>query len=168
MAHFYYSITVRPKWAQGQRIRWHDGQGNYPLTAKALGYRTPFGWDRTVEAVLAHHVTTHKALTKAAHEIYARAKARMAAHRDTGAARVGIEAGDHLDWYIYLEDTEFRSVDAQGRMWQGPLKNGGRRSALSIEFGHRVRGSGKRVGGLYIITGAVNSLAGGWFKRWDT
>lgn len=141
----------------GRRIKWFDGQDNFPVTAKAMGYPSPSGWDKTVEAVLAHHVTTHLALGKAASEIYARARIRMAAHRDTGAARVGMEKG-WLDYRIYLEDPDPGTSQHRNRT--------GKRSALSIEFGHRVRGSDERVGGLYIITGAA-SAAGSWNKRWD-
>lgn len=131
------------------RIKWFDGQGDHPVTAKAMGYGTPGGWDKTVEAVLAHHASTHLALGRAASQLYGRAAANMAAHRDTGAAHVGRERHD-LDWIVYLEDA-------------GSIK----KSALSIEFGHLTRGGDKRVGGLYILTGAADHMAKTRGKRWD-
>lgn len=131
------------------RIKWFDGQGDHPVTAKALGYYRPSGWDKTVEAVLAHHVSTHLALGRAASQLHGRAASAMAAHRDTGAAHVGREKHD-LDWIVFLEDG-----------------GGTKKSALSIEFGHLTRGGKGRVGGLYILTGAANHMAKTRKKRWD-
>lgn len=160
-------IYLRWEVTHRSRIKWFDDQGDYPVTAKVLGYRTPAGWDKTVEAVLAHHVTTRMGLYNAASQLHSKAAARMAAHRDTGAARVGIEAHD-LDYIVYLEDGDpGHSDSSEGRSFVGPSSDrSGKRSALSIEFGHRTRGGG-RVGGLYIITGAVNGAARNPKKRWD-
>lgn len=102
-----------------------------------------------MEAVLAHHATTHIALGRAALQLYGQAQFRMAAHRDTGNAYVGIERHD-LDWVIFLDDP-------------GPNS---KRSALSIEFGHLTK-AGNRVGGLHILTGAAGKLAQTSKKRWD-
>lgn len=156
--HITYRWEMRPVGAPGHRIKWFDHQGNHPVTASALGYPTPTGWDKTVEAVLAHHASTHLALGRAAQKIYRKAQMRLLAHRDTGSAKVGISHGS-LDWYVYLEDADPGDGD--------PPNYTGKRSALSIEFGHRVKGSSRRVGGLYIITGAVGAVGGSLTKRWD-
>lgn len=160
MTHFTLRWQVRAVKTRGGPIKWDDGQGNHPMTAKAMGMKYPAGWDKTVEAVLAHHVSVHRALHQAAYELHWRAFERLAAHRDTGASRVGIEQGDYLDWYVYLEDTESRKSE-------GPTQNAsGKRSALSIEFGHLTR-SGSRVGGLFVLTGAVSGMAKTPRRRWD-
>lgn len=70
------------------------------------------------------------------------AERRLAAHRDTGAASVSVTEGD-IDAFINLDDP----------------------NALSIEFGHLVKGKYERdepkyVPGLYIITGGAGLLAG--------
>lgn len=137
-----------------------DGQSDYPAPAKALfGPNRPAGrnYDKTVEAVLAHHVSTHQALTAAAAELYTQAATRMSLHRDTGNAFVGTERRD-LDWIVYLEDPATRDED-------GKLSDANA-SALSIEFGHLTKG-GNRVGGLYILTGAAQKLGRKPRKRWD-
>ena len=153
-----YRWEMRALGRPGNRIKWFDHQGNYPVTARAMGYPRGAGWDKTVEAVLAHHASTHLALGRAATKIYARAKANLAMHRDTGAATVGMSRG-WLDYHIYLEDADPGGGETGNHT--------GKRSALSIEFGHRVRGSSKRVGGLYIITGAVGAIGTSMTKRWD-
>jgi hypothetical protein len=160
MTHITLRWKMRVVKTRGGPIKWFDGQGDHPVTAKAMGLKSPAGWDKTVEAVLAHHSSVHVALASAAAELHAKASARLAAHRDTGASRVGIERGDYLDWYVYLEDVESRKSE-------GPTKNAsGKRSALSIEFGHLTR-SGSRVGGLFILTGAVSGMANTPRRRWD-
>lgn len=150
MTHLTLRWRMRVVKTRGGPIKWFDGQGNHPMTAKAMGMRYPAGWDKTVEAVLAHHSSVHVALASAAAELHTKASMRLAAHRDTGASRVGIERGDYLDWYVYLED---RGAE-------------GKKSALSIEFGHLTR-SGSRVGGLFILTGAVSGMANTPRRRWD-
>lgn len=137
-------------------VRWFDGQGNHPLTAKALGVG-PLG---TVEAVIAHHRDVHSALAKASAVFYLLAAANMAAHRDTGNAHIVREKGD-LDWHVALED-------------QGGDRSGdrsGKRSALSIEFGwvplaSQFAPEGERVGGLFILTGAARLMGNSPHRRW--
>lgn len=146
MIYLRWEVTAR------SRIQWFDGFGDHPPTAKAaFGPNVPAGrnWNRTVEAVLAHHANTHTGVARAASGLYFQARARMAAHRDTGAAFVGKERRD-LDWIVYLEDS-----------------GGTNESALSIEYGHLVRGGNKRVGGLFILTGAAGHLAKTKGARWD-
>jgi hypothetical protein len=150
-------------------VRWTDGQGTHNVqTAKALK-RGSLG---TVEAVLAHHYKVHAALQKAAAQFYMRAATRMAMHRDTGAARVGLEAGDELDWYVFLTERNEVSTrpdkNAKGRRKDGTKQKeySRKRSALSIEFGHKIRGSDREVGGLYILTGAANAMARNPMKEW--
>lgn len=160
-AHYTLRISVRTKRTPIGPIKWFDGQGNYPQTAKAMGMKYPAGWDKTVEAVIAHHASVHASLAKAAHALHAKAAMRLAAHRDTGASHVGIEQGDHLDWYVFLEDAE------PAAQTEGPSPNrSGKRSALSIEFGHKTRDGG-RVGGLFILTGAVSGMVKTPGRRWD-
>lgn len=149
-------------------VRWTDGQGTHNVqTAKALK-RGSLG---TTEAVLAHHVNVHRALQKAASAFLMRAATNMAMHRDTGAARVGMAKGD-LDWSIYLEDRNEVSTrpdpNAKGRRKDGTKQKdySRKRSALSIEFGHKVRGSDREVGGLFILTNAADSMARKPSKEW--
>lgn len=89
-----------------------------------------------------NHVVSHiegvKASVRAeAEEVHAKAEARLARHRNTGAADVSVSQGD-VDSFVNLDDP----------------------AALSIEFGHFVKGkyeddTPKYVHGLYIITGAA-------------
>lgn len=69
-----------------------------------------------------------------------RAKAILAAHRDTGHAKITLTRGTKLDWFVNLDDTA--STKAEG----GP-------AAHAIEFG---RSGGKRgaTQGVKAITGA--------------
>lgn len=71
-----------------------------------------------------------------AQKIGSKAKAKLAAHRDEGDAKITITHGD-VDSFVNLED----------------------KAALSIEFGHwqYINGqpTGKYTPGLYIITGAA-------------
>jgi hypothetical protein len=89
-----------------------------------------------------NHVISHlggvkDAVKDEAQEIGHRADARLAAHRYSGAADVNVTSGG-VDSFVNLEDP----------------------AALSIEFGHWVKGkyeteTPKYVPGLYIITGAA-------------
>lgn len=93
-----------------------------------------------------NHVVSHLgevkgAVSDKAQNVGQVAEARLAAHHDTGHAKVTVTHGD-VDSFVNLEDE----------------------AALSIEFGHMVKGkfetdTPKKVPGLYIITGAAG-LAG--------
>lgn len=135
----------------GKPLEWFDGQGDHPKFANELGLG-PLG---TVEAVLAHTRESHTGIKRGARMIAARARVNLAMHRDTGAARIGIEKSPphQLDWVVYLEDR-----DPGG----GGKNRTGKRSALSIEFGHLFTapdGTVKRIGGLFVLTGAAQSAA---------
>ena len=144
-------------------LEWFDGQGDNPQTAKALG----LGSLGTVEAVVAHHVRARQAIRMAATSLYYRAVGNLAMHRNTGNARVGWKKSppNELDYEVYLEDS-FTSSQPGG-------KNGHKRSALAIEFGHKLhtfKGDAdkrdRRVGGLFILTKAVSALARTPNRRW--
>lgn len=93
--------------------------------------------DKAMNRVVSHQDGVKAAVYSQAVEIHGRAESRLSMHRDTGKARVTITRGD-TDAFVNLED----------------------RAALSIEFGHAVKGKYaggevKYVPGLYIITGAA-------------
>lgn len=142
------SIYIRYRIERGFPLEWFDGQGDHPRYANEIGA----GSLGTVEAVLAHTGETRRALHRGAKLIAGRAKTNLLMHRDTGAAHVGLEHGE-LDWTVYLEDS-----DPGGQ----PANRTGKRSALSIEFGHLHRaadGTVKRIGGLYVLTNAANAAS---------
>ena len=70
---------------------------------KPIGVRTR-GRDR-LNYVAAHHVVTAAMLTQEATPIYLRAKAILAAHRDTGTSSIEHTVGD-VDHYISIVDPQ--------------------------------------------------------------
>ncbi|WP_231951406.1 DUF5403 family protein [Nocardia terpenica] len=96
---------------------------------------------KAMNQVVSHVDGVKDAIGDEAKEIGSRAEARLAGHRRSGRAQVTVTNGD-VDSFVNLEDP----------------------AALSIEFGHMVKGKyeteePKYVPGLYIITGAAG-LAG--------
>lgn len=96
-----------------------------------------------IQRLIALHRTVQHELDRQAAEMLMKAEQKLAEHRDTGNARVGIEEGD-VDRYIYLEDPDSKS---------GPG------AAMSIEYGHEVKnkkGEDKgHVEGLWILHDAT-------------
>lgn len=151
-------LYIRWHTEPGFALEWFDGQGDHPLFSReirggALG---------TVEAVVAHHIDTRRAIRKGANMLAGRARSRLALHRDTGNAHIAVEKSPPraLDWEVQLVDPDAGNAGSRT----------GKKTALSIEFGHIQKdssgnfvmdgdGSFKRVGGLYILTGAANALA---------
>ena len=86
-----------------------------PEGLKARTTGDPLAW------AMARHVKVQAALEAVAMSRAAIAEAKLAAHRDTGAARINVDRGD-VDWYVMLED----SPDAHGAM-----------NAMAIEVGAR-------------------------------
>lgn len=89
--------------------------------------------DAAMRSLIAHMPGVTDAVHDAAQENAAGAKARLAAHRDTGAAEVTVTRGA-VDSFVNLDDP----------------------AALSIQFGHFVKGKfetedPKYVPGLYIL-----------------
>lgn len=79
------------------------------------------------------------AVYEEAGEIYWRAVAILAKHRDTGASKIEIDVPDtyaHWGVNIWLVDE----------------------AALSIEFGHYTKGAGKYVGGLHVLRKAARMM----------
>jgi hypothetical protein len=96
---------------------------------------------KAMNRVVSHQPESVDACADKAQEVSGVAKSRLAAHRHSGDAQVTVTHGD-VDSFVNLEDV----------------------AALSIEFGHMVKGkfetdTPKHVPGLYIITGAAG-LAG--------
>jgi hypothetical protein len=92
---------------------------------------------KAMNLVISHLDGVVEAVAEEAKEIGVRASARLAMHRKTGAAQVSVTHGD-VDSYVNLDDP----------------------AAMSIEFGHMVKGKFEEdepqfVPGLYIITGAA-------------
>jgi hypothetical protein len=93
---------------------------------------------KTFNQIVSHLDETNNAIRAKADEVGGVAKGRLAAHRDTGDASVSITHGD-VDSFVNLDDS----------------------AALSIEFGHWVKGKyedpehPKFVPGLFIITAAA-------------
>lgn len=97
------------------------------------------GWT-AMNRVISHEEGVKAAVHQRAATIAGKAEAKLLRHRDTGAAKVTVTKGD-VDSFVNLED----------------------KAALSIEFGHWVRGKyethePKYVPGLYILTGAAGLL----------
>jgi hypothetical protein len=135
---------------RGFPLEWFDGQGDHPKYANELG----LGSLGTVEAVLAHTAEARSGVRSGARALASRAWANLQMHRDTGAAHIGIEESPprELDYVVYLGDAD------PG----GGTNRTGKRSALSIEFGHLYKspdGEIKRIGGIYVLTGAVGTMA---------
>ena len=89
--------------------------------------------DEAMRTKIAHLPEVIAAVHDAAEENGAKAAARLAAHRDTGAASISVTQGD-VDSFVNLDDP----------------------AALSIQFGHMVKGKyetdePKYVPGLYIL-----------------
>ncbi|EFV12945.1 DUF5403 family protein [Segniliparus rugosus] len=92
---------------------------------------------KAINKVVSHVEGVHHELGDVARRIKGNAEARLAIHRQTGSARVTLTEGE-TDWLVNLEDN----------------------AALSIEFGHVVKGKyetdpPKFAPGLYILTGAA-------------
>lgn len=88
--------------------------------------------DPHIASIVAHLHGVVEAVAQAAKPIAARARAELAAHRDTGAARIEITHGD--------TDTVVSLVD---------------QAAESIEFGHTDWRTGRPVEGLHIMRSAA-------------
>lgn len=89
-----------------------------------------------VNEIVSHLPGVISAVRRTAEKIGARAEARLAAHRYTGAASVSVTYGK-VDAFVNLDDE----------------------AAMSIEFGHFLVHYGKQtpvyIPGLYIVTGAA-------------
>lgn len=98
--------------------------------------------DEMMNTIISHLGEVNHAVQDKANERGRVAKGRLASHHDTGAAEVTVTHGD-VDSFINLDDTA------------------GEGAAMSIEFGHWVKGKFEDpdhpqfVPGLYIITGAA-------------
>lgn len=127
------------------RLEWFDGQGDNPLPSKAIRG----GSLGTVEAVIAHTMESRAGVRKGAELLAKNARSRLRAHRQTGAAHIGVTESppNALDFEVWLGDAD----SADGNRTR-------KRSALSIEFGHTHAQAG-HVKGLFILTGAANKLA---------
>lgn len=95
---------------------------------------------KVVNTIVSHRPGVKAEIAKEAQIAKARAEARLAQHRDTGAAQV-VVTRDHIDYLVELVD----------------------KAAVSIEFGHFVKGKyetdePKFVPGLYIISEATGLL----------
>ncbi|GAB4584404.1 DUF5403 family protein [Nocardia sp. IFM 10818] len=93
--------------------------------------------EKAMNQVISHLDGVKGAAAAEANEIGSRAESRLAGHRRSGRAKVTVTHGD-VDSFVNLEDP----------------------AAMSIEFGHMVKGKyeteePKYVPGLYIITGAA-------------
>lgn len=96
--------------------------------------------DRAMNTVISHEDGVKAAVQAEAEDIAREAKGNLARHRDTGNASISVTDGD-VDAFVNLDDP----------------------AALSIEFGHFVKGKYERdtpkyVPGLYILTGAAGLL----------
>lgn len=87
---------------------------------------------RHCNATVAHLPGVAAAVADAARPIAARARASLAEHRHTGASKIEV-SHSRIDTLISLVDP----------------------AALSIEFGHTDKRSGRPVEGLYILTRAA-------------
>jgi hypothetical protein len=93
--------------------------------------------DKAMNHVVSHIDGVRAAVYGEAVEIHGRAETRLAAHKHSGRAKVTVTRGD-VDSFVNLDD----------------------KAAMSIEFGHMVKGKFEGKGqsyvpGLYIITGAA-------------
>lgn len=87
--------------------------------------------------VVSHHVDVKAAIENKTAEVGAKAEIRLGMHHDSGDASIDVDMGD-VDGFVSLVDD----------------------AAMSIEFGHMVKGKYERakpkyVPGLYIISGAA-------------
>lgn len=80
-------------------------------------------YDDPLNYVFSHHEKVKAKILSEVETRSAIAKAKLAAHRDTGASSIGVQGGA-VDYYVSLIDTD-------------PESAGGRKNAsvLSIEFG---------------------------------
>lgn len=83
----------------------------------------------------ARHPKTKRKLKQVADKVSTRASTKLAAHRDSGDARIKRESGS-VDEFVVLDDSR------------------GQRAAAAIEFGH-VAPNGRIVVGLHILTGSL-------------
>lgn len=90
---------------------------------------------KAMNTVVSHLEEVHDGVGDVAKSTEKKAEAKLAAHRDTGAAKITRTEGS-VDWFVNLEDA----------------------AAESIEFGHWVKGKyedkehPKFVPGLYVLT----------------
>lgn len=101
--------------------------------------------------VIPRNKAVQQALQLHAENIYGKAEIALAAHRDTGNARVGLTRG-RIDRWVYLEDA-FMGNDPTGKK---------RHSPSAIEFGYKTKANrwGKRtkVEGLFILHDAAGLM----------
>lgn len=93
--------------------------------------------EKAMNRVVSHQEGVHGELGDVARKVAGNATARLAIHKKTGAAQVTITQGK-VDWFVNLDDD----------------------AAMSIEFGHWVKGKYERskpqyVQGLYILSRAA-------------
>ncbi|WP_218030257.1 DUF5403 family protein [Pseudonocardia hydrocarbonoxydans] len=96
--------------------------------------------DKTINRIVSRLPAVRDAVKDHADQIGRRAEARLAAHRDAGATRVGVDHSGQIDSVVYLDDER------------------GAKAALSIEFGHTDPRTGRHVEGLYVLYGAAGLL----------
>lgn len=85
---------------------------------------------------LVAHLTGVRAELKAtAYAGAKKARQELAAHRDSGDAKITATKGNQLDWFVNLDD------------------QAGERAAYAIEFGHTTK-SGKAVQGIHALAKA--------------
>lgn len=99
-----------------------------------------------LERLIALHVDVQASLDKHAGKVLKKAEQKLSEHKDTGNAHVGLEEGD-IDRYVFLEDPDSKS---------------GVGAAMSIEYGHMLRSTGRLgdkkerwVEGLWILHDAA-------------
>lgn len=90
--------------------------------------------DTGFNKLISHMGGVHDAVGDVADERAGQSKARLAQHRDEGQAQITVTEGS-VDWFVNLDDP----------------------AALSIEFGHWVKGkyetdTPKFVPGIYVLT----------------
>lgn len=83
----------------------------------------------------AYHRETGFALKRAANELFANARRKLAQHTHSGDAEILLEKGK-LDYFIVLDDSR------------------GQRAAAAIEFGHTTKG-GTFVDGIHALTSGL-------------
>jgi hypothetical protein len=98
--------------------------------------------EKALNTVVARIPGVHDALGGVARRVAGAAKGRLAVHKFQGHSRITITEGD-VDWFVNLDDSR------------------GDHAAMSIEFGHIVKGKyedpgkPKYVPGLYILSTAA-------------
>ena len=142
-------------WPEG-RIYWYH---------REKGGRGP---DSSTGAVVTHELGVKAELATTAYSLGTSAMIALAQHRKTGAAKIKVEKGHQLDWYVKLTDPD-PSDERLGSRVSRVANNGTNekdRSAMSIEFGWmQTHAFGRRLkqpvhhDGLHILGGVMERAA---------